>query len=272
MAPVACSAALTPSRATARASSAAAAVCWARSALVEAAIDGLLGALAGGLDHPDLALGALRDVTDGVGDLADRAAGLIGRGRHLLGRRSDGRRVARDVADQRAELLAHVVVGLDRVLGLAEHLVERLGEPAELVGRVDLDRGRDRRDGDRQVALGAPRPGPSSRPARQWSLSERRRSPSAATGRTTDRVTTMANAAAAASPRQRHDEDQARAVGRGGLGGGHRGGGTLVDAASPGPRAASDERVGVRVDLVRVEVARAVAVLVLADRLARGTP
>src|SRR5215218_634148 len=74
----------------------------------------LLGGLARGLDHAHLALGALGDVADRVGDLAEAAAGLLGGRRHLLRGRRDGVGVARDLADQRAELAAHVVVRVDR--------------------------------------------------------------------------------------------------------------------------------------------------------------
>ena len=50
---------------------------------------GLLDGVAGVLDHPHLALGALRDVGHRGGDLADGAAGLVGRVGHLLGRGRD---------------------------------------------------------------------------------------------------------------------------------------------------------------------------------------
>jgi hypothetical protein len=43
----------------------------------------LLDGFPRGLDHPHLALGALRDVTDGGGDLAHRAARLVRRGGHF---------------------------------------------------------------------------------------------------------------------------------------------------------------------------------------------
>ena len=101
---------------------------------------GLLDGLAGGLDHAHLALGALRDVGDRGGDLADGAAGLLGGRRHLLRGRGDGAGALGDLGEHAAELRAHRVVGVDRVLGLAEHLVEGGRQPAELVGAVDLDR------------------------------------------------------------------------------------------------------------------------------------
>ena len=70
IAAVADSAALTPSRATARASSAACAVCAATLGAGRGAAGGLLDGLAGGFDAADLALGALRDLGHGGGDLA----------------------------------------------------------------------------------------------------------------------------------------------------------------------------------------------------------
>ena len=161
IAPVACSAALTPSRATSRACCGGAAVSWARSALVAAARRRLLGGLAGGLDHADLALGAGRDVADGVGDLADRAPGLVGGGGHLLrGRRQRGGRAV-DGADQLAQVAGHAVQrGAERVtlgarrdidgevtggdtvggarhlLQVVDHATERAGGAAELVARA----------------------------------------------------------------------------------------------------------------------------------------
>ena len=77
------------------------AACSAASAVAVAEVGlaggagGLLHRLAGRLDHADLALGALRDVADRGGDLADRAPGLLGGGRHLLRRGRDGAGVAR---------------------------------------------------------------------------------------------------------------------------------------------------------------------------------
>ena len=86
IASVACSAASTPLSATRRASSAASAVEWAVCGAHAGGAGGLLDGLAGGLDHPHLALGALRDVGDGGGDLADGAAGLLRRGGHVARR------------------------------------------------------------------------------------------------------------------------------------------------------------------------------------------
>jgi hypothetical protein len=81
---------------------------------------GLLRARPRALDHPDLALGALRDLTDGRGDLADRAAGLVGRRGHLLGGGGDGAGGGAHLADQGPELVAHRVVGGDAADGLVD--------------------------------------------------------------------------------------------------------------------------------------------------------
>src|SRR4051812_18174172 len=110
--------------------------------------------LAGRLDHAHLTLGALRDVAHRGGDLTDRTAGLVRGGRHLLrggGHRAGGRR---NVADDVAERLARRVVGLDGADGADADLVDGGRDPAELVLAGVLDRRRDRRDLDRQVAVG----------------------------------------------------------------------------------------------------------------------
>ena len=60
-----------------------------------------LHGLSGGLDHADLALGAMGDVGDGGGDLADGATGLLGGGRHLLRGGGDGPGTGRDLGDAR---------------------------------------------------------------------------------------------------------------------------------------------------------------------------
>ena len=189
-------AAWTPSRAASRACSAASAVDAAVLGARLGGAGGLQHGLAGLLDHPHLALGAHRDVADGGGDLADRAARLVGGGGHLLGRGADRAGARGHLADQHAELRAHVVVGLHPALGLGQHLVERLRQLAQLVLGADLDRGGDGLD----LAVRSPSAiawRPSPRPCRQWSLRLRRRVPSAATGRVTERVTSSARPIAA---------------------------------------------------------------------------
>src|SRR4051812_47012002 len=123
----------------------------------------LLGRELGLLHRADLALGALGDLAHGRRDLADGATGLLGGGRHLLRGGRQRLRGARDVADERAELLAGLVVALDRLDHLRLDVVEGTGHVAHLVaGRVldlrglRLDRlgqvaGRHRLDGVRQA-------------------------------------------------------------------------------------------------------------------------
>ena len=116
---------------------------------------GLLGhAGARRLDHPHLALGALRDVADRVGDLADGAAGLLGGRGHLLRGGGHAAGAAGDLAHHVAELGAHVVVALQAAVDLGQHRVEGLGQDADLVGPVVLDRLGALRDRDPQIALG----------------------------------------------------------------------------------------------------------------------
>ena len=55
-----------------------------------------------------LALGALRDLPDRGGDLADRAAGLLGGRRHLLRRRRDGARALGDLGQGGVQLGLHL--------------------------------------------------------------------------------------------------------------------------------------------------------------------
>ena len=144
IASVACPAAATPSRATSRASSAASAVACAAAALAAGGAVGLLHGGAGGLDHPHLALGALGDVGDRVGDLADGAPGLLGGGGHLLrgGGDAAGAR-ARRRRSARRSCARIVVVGRDRLRSaLASIALKVADELAELVGRADLERRR----------------------------------------------------------------------------------------------------------------------------------
>ena len=73
----------------------------ADSALAVGGAGGLLDGLTGGLDHADLALGALGDVGHGGGDLAHGAAGLLGGGGHLLRSGGDRAGAGGDLADHR---------------------------------------------------------------------------------------------------------------------------------------------------------------------------
>jgi hypothetical protein len=100
-----------------------------------------------------LALGALRDVGHGLGDLADGAAGLVGGRGHLLRRRRYGAGGDRDVADQAAQRLARGVVGAHRGDRAGPHLVEARLQAADLVAGGVLDLRRRRDDLDGQVAV-----------------------------------------------------------------------------------------------------------------------
>ena len=72
-------------------------------------LGGLGGGGAGLLDHTGLALGTGGDVADGVCDLLDRASGLIGRGRHLLGSAREASRRHRDLREDGRDVLGHAV-------------------------------------------------------------------------------------------------------------------------------------------------------------------
>src|SRR3954471_6474036 len=162
MASVATRAAPAPSSATTRARAGAPAVSPAPAAPSAAPragasarhARGVLRRAADGLDHPDLTLGALRDVADRRGDLADRAAGLAARRGHVAGGVRHRGGVGRDVADHLAELVAHRAVARDSALGLREHLVEALRQLRDLVLPDDLDRLGDRHGGVGEVARG----------------------------------------------------------------------------------------------------------------------
>jgi hypothetical protein len=74
-------------------------------------------ALLAGLDHPYLALGALGDVTDGVGDLAGRSAGLLGGRGHLLGGSADAGRGCGNLGHGAPQASGHLLEGVtERVL------------------------------------------------------------------------------------------------------------------------------------------------------------
>ena len=129
---VAWATACSPASATSRAWAAASAVSCADSADVRVAAD-LLGGLLGGLDRPHLALGALGDVAHRRRDLADRAAGLLGGGGHLLRRGREEAGVALHRAHELAQRLDGGVVRQDRVDDAFADRVERPRHLAQLV-------------------------------------------------------------------------------------------------------------------------------------------
>src|SRR3954449_284701 len=112
----------------------------------------LLGRELGLLHRADLALGAPGDLAHGRRDLADGPTGLLRRGRHLLrgGRQRLGRR--RHVADERAELLAGLVVARDRLDHLRLDVVEGARHVADLIAGRVLDLRRLGLDRLRQIA------------------------------------------------------------------------------------------------------------------------
>ena len=132
----------TPSRATARASSAARGGRAARPRRWLRRWRARPRCTACGRTRPsrDLALGALGDLADGGGDLADRAAGLLGGGGHLLRRGRDGRRRPRRPRRSSPPSAPQCAVGVDASDGVVADLVDGLGDARDLVVAADRDR------------------------------------------------------------------------------------------------------------------------------------
>ena len=103
-------------------------------------VGGLQRDVLDGFDAAGLALGAGRDLADGVGDLTHGGAGLLRRRGHLARRRGDGGGRARDLADQPGEAVAHAVVGVDGRVQAGADAVGGAGDVADLVGAGGLDR------------------------------------------------------------------------------------------------------------------------------------
>ena len=94
---------------------------------------GGLHGLTGALDAAHLALGAVRDLGHGGGDLRDGAAGLVGRGGHLLRGGGDRAGALGELGDRARQLRAHRVVGLDGGDRVVADRADGLGDVADLV-------------------------------------------------------------------------------------------------------------------------------------------
>ena len=107
-----------------------------------------------GLAIAHLALGALRDLADGAGDLADGgpvSSEPLASWRAAAEHRRGGQPHLADHGGQRG---AGGVVGLHRRRGVVADLAHGLGHVADLVARAPVDRGRDGRQLEGQVARG----------------------------------------------------------------------------------------------------------------------
>src|SRR4051812_29651768 len=92
------------------------------------------------VDGAHLALGAGGDLVDGAGDLAHRAAGVLGAVGQLARGRRHGRGRQRHLPDHRRQGGARGVVGLHRGRGVVADLPHGLGHVADLVAGAPADR------------------------------------------------------------------------------------------------------------------------------------
>ena len=238
---------------------------------------GLLHGVAGGLDHAHLALGALGDVGDGAGDLADGAAGLLGGARDLLEPAETLPGAARDLrrSARRARCTSRCRPSI-AALGLGEHRVEGGARAARARRCVRTSSG---------VVVGVAArvkspPAAASRPSvssvRQCSSRLRRRDHQRA-HRADDAARDQRPRCAVASSSETTNDDQQQARARRSARPRRASTVALRRRPRPSPAAASivvNELVHLRADLAGVEVARAGAVLGVADglgaRLARA--